>query len=231
MAYSKPWEERGSCRAATLLANEILKTTATFFSFPLSHSLSLRFSFFLFAIRVSFPPGMRIGLGEVLLPRVTVKLCKWILLTVLAFTLFSLDRGVAERVPPWITNFIIFVRPFIRSFVRIGSKIKYDKRMRSKKKKIQTGRLFFLSFLFFFRIAFELKLRWSFLHQHRDRCVPGTRVTLVMKSRHRARTTLETPRAKHQSEDERTKSPTMPINEMETVVASTREHGRERKKN
>lgn len=69
-----------------------------------------------------------------------------------------------------------------------------------------------------------MKLRWSFLH--RDRCVPSTRVTLVMKSRHRVRTTLETPRSKHQSEDERTKSPTMPINEMETVVASTREHGR-----
>lgn len=71
-----------------------------------------------------------------------------------------------------------------------------------------------------------MKLRWSFLHRHRDRCVPSTRVTLVMKSRHRVRTTLETPRSKHQSEDERTKSPTMPINEMETVVASTREHGR-----
>lgn len=73
-----------------------------------------------------------------------------------------------------------------------------------------------------------MKLRWSFLH--RDRCVPSTRVTLVMKSRHRVRTTLETPRSKHQSEDERTKSPTMPINEMETVVASTREHGRRGKK-
>lgn len=137
------------------------------------------------------------------------------------------SRGTRSSLDYEFYNF----RSFVRSFVRIGSKIKYDKRMRSKKKKIQTGRLFFLSFFFFFRTAFELKLRWSFLHQHRDRCVPGTRVTLVMKSRHRARTTLETPRAKHQSEDERTKSPTMPINEMETVVASTREHGRERKKN
>lgn len=160
MAYSKPWEERGSCRAATLLANEILKTTATFFSFPLSHSLSLRFSFFLFAIRVSFPPGMRIGLGEVLLPRVTVKLCKWILLTVLAFTLFSLDRGVAERVPPWITNFIIFVRPFVRSFVRIGSKIKYDKRMRSKKKKkYKQG----ASFSSLFSFSFVPRSNWNYV--------------------------------------------------------------------
>lgn len=189
MAYSKPWEERGSCRAATLLANEILKTTATFFSFPLSHSLSLRFSFFLFAIRVSFPPGMRIGLGEVLLPRVTVKLCKWILLTVLAFTLFSLDRGVAERVPPWITNFIIFVRPFIRSFVRIGSKIKYDKRMRSKKKK-NTNRapLFPLFSLFLsYRVRIEITLVVS----------PPTSRSLCSRHACNARNEISPPRAHH----------------------------------